>query len=67
MLGVYLGRVSFVSTYGAAGSLVVWLPWVSYSAQILLFGPEFTQVYTRRLCSQVVPDKHGMFIPGEEI
>jgi len=45
-LGLYLGRSAVASTYGAAGSLVVLLLWVYYSAQILLFGAEFTQVYT---------------------
>jgi membrane protein len=46
-LGMYLGRSAVGSTYGAAGSLVVLLLWVYYSAQILLFGAEFTQVYAR--------------------
>lgn len=47
-LGLYLGRSSVESTYGAAGSLVVLLIWVYYSAQIVFFGAEFTQVYSRR-------------------
>jgi membrane protein len=46
-LGIYLGKASFGSTYGAAGSLVIVLVWVYYSAQILFFGAEFTQVYAR--------------------
>jgi membrane protein len=45
-LGLYLGKSAVGSSYGAAGSLVVILLWVYYSAQILLFGAEFTQVYT---------------------
>ena len=45
-LGLYLGTSSLASTYGAAGSLVVLLLWVYYSAQILLFGAEFAQVCT---------------------
>ncbi|MCU0495838.1 MAG: YihY/virulence factor BrkB family protein [Anaerolineae bacterium] len=48
LLGLYLGQTSFTSTYGAAGSLIVMLVWVFYSAQILFFGAEFTQVYARR-------------------
>jgi membrane protein len=48
LLGMYLGRGSFGSTYGAAGSLVVLLFWVYYSAQILLLGAEFTKVYAER-------------------
>ena len=46
-LGVYLTRSAVGSAYGAAGSLVVLLLWIYYSAQILLFGAEFTQVYAR--------------------
>jgi membrane protein len=47
-IGFYLGRSSFASAYGAAGSLLVVLAWVYYSAQILFLGAEFTYVYTRR-------------------
>jgi len=46
-LGIYLGKAAVGSSFGAAGSLVVLLLWVYYSAQILLFGAEFTQVYAR--------------------
>ena len=45
LIGIYLGKANFASTYGAAGSLVVILVWVYYSTQILLFGAEFTNVY----------------------
>jgi membrane protein len=45
LIGLYLGRGSFTSAFGAAGSLVVILLWVYYSAQILLFGAEFTHIY----------------------
>jgi membrane protein len=45
LIGLYLGQSGVVSTYGAAGSLVVILLWVYYSSQILLFGAEFTHVY----------------------
>lgn len=48
LLGLYLGRSSFGSVYGAAGSFVVILFWIYYSAQILFFGAEFTQVTARR-------------------
>ncbi len=50
LLGVYLGKASPGSAYGAAGSLVVLVIWVYYSAQIFFFGAEFTHVYamTRR-------------------
>lgn len=42
-LGLYLGHSSLASPYGAAGSLIVLVVWVYYSAQILLFGAEFTR------------------------
>ena|SRR5437773_3565052 len=47
-IGLYLGRSSFKSVYGAAGSFLVLLAWVYYSAQILFFGAEFTQVHAAR-------------------
>ncbi len=46
-LGLYLTRQTLASAYGAAGSLVVILLWVFYSAQIIFVGAEFTQVYAR--------------------
>lgn len=45
MIGLYLGKSTFTSSYAAAGSLVVLLVWVYYSAQIFLLGAEFTWVY----------------------
>ena len=47
-LGLYLGKSAIGSSYGAAGSLVVMLVWIFWSANILFFGAEFTQVYARR-------------------
>jgi membrane protein len=55
LIGLYLGRASIGSAYGAAGSLVVLLFWVYYSAQILFLGAEFTQVYARRFGKEIVP------------
>jgi membrane protein len=45
LLGLYLGRSAVASSYGAAGSVVVLLLWVFYSAQILFFGAELTRAY----------------------
>jgi membrane protein len=45
-LGLYLGRVNPGSGYGAAGSIILILLWISYSAMILSFGAEFTKVYS---------------------
>lgn len=47
-IGLYLGKTGLASTYGAAGSLVVLLVWVYYSAQVFLLGAEFTRVFARR-------------------
>ncbi len=47
LIGLYIGKSSVASGYGAAGSLVVVLVWVYYSAQIFLLGAEFTWVYAR--------------------
>lgn len=53
LIGLYLGKSGVGSTYGAAGSLVIILIWVYYSAQILLFGAEFTYVYAAQYGSGV--------------
>ncbi len=45
LLGFYFGRSALASRYGAAGSLIIILVWVYYSAQILFFGAAFTRVY----------------------
>jgi membrane protein len=44
VLGIYLGRASLTSAYGAAGSLLVLLLWSYYAAQIVFHGAEFTRV-----------------------
>jgi membrane protein len=54
-IGMYLGKSNVESTYGTAGSLVIVLVWVYYSAQILLYGAEFTQVYANRFGERLVP------------
>lgn len=48
LIGLYLGRASVTSAYGAAGSLVIILLWVYYSSQIVLLGAEFTRLYADR-------------------
>jgi membrane protein len=52
MIGVYLGNSAIASTYGAAGSVILVLLWVYYSAQIFLLGAEFTKVYAHRYGSR---------------
>lgn len=60
LIGLYLGKSSISSAYGAAGSLVVLVIWVYYSAQILLLGAEFTQAYAQRFGSHVRPAKDAV-------
>ena len=59
-LGLYLASGSAASAYGAASSLITLLLWVYYSAQILLFGAEFTQVYASEAGRGVKPDKYAV-------
>jgi len=61
LIGLYLGSSGVASSYGAAGSLVVLLLWVFYSAQIVLLGGEFTQVYAKRYGAGVKPAPHATF------
>jgi membrane protein len=59
-IALYLGKSDVGSAYGAAGFLVILLVWVYYSAQILLFGAEFTQVYANKLRSRIVPSDNAV-------
>jgi membrane protein len=45
LIGLYIGKQSLESTYGAAASIIVVLIWVYYSAQLVLLGAEFTHVF----------------------
>ena len=65
-IGYYLGHSSVGSTFGAAGSLVLILIWVYYSAQIFFFGAEITQVYANKMGSRIVPDEDAVKITEEE-
>lgn len=59
LIGLYLGRSTLSSSYGAAGTLIVFLLWVYYSALTMFFGAEVTQVWARRHGSGLVPSKHA--------
>lgn len=59
-LGIYFGQADPGSTYGAAGSIVLILLWVSYSSLILFFGAEFTYVYAKRYGKGIEPKTIGI-------
>lgn len=61
-IGFYLGASKAGSAYGAAGSIVIILLWVYYSAMILYFGAEFTQVYAQYHGAQIQPNEYAVFV-----
>ncbi len=67
LLGLYLGKANPGSTYGAAGSVILILLWVSYSSLILFFGAEFTFVYSKRYGIGIRPKANAVRIETKEI
>lgn len=65
LLGFYFGSSAVGSAYGAAGSLVALLVWVYYSALIMFFGAEFTQVYARHQGARIVPDEGAVALTAQ--
>lgn len=65
LIGFYLQKNTMISAYGGAGSLIILLAWVYFSAMILYFGAEFTQVYTRFKGETIHPDSYAVRIEKE--
>lgn len=65
LIGLYLARGSATSAYGAAGALVLILLFVYYSAQIFLFGAEFTRTYANKYGSRLIPSGHAVWRNGD--
>lgn len=63
-IGRYLSTAGVTSVYGAAGSLVMLVLWIYYSAQILFFGAEFTQVYAQHIGRPIEPSANAERIAG---
>jgi membrane protein len=63
LIGLYVGRASVGSAFGAAGSLAVLLVWIYYSAQLILLGAEFTRCYATRFGHRVVATKGAIAAP----
>lgn len=66
LIGIYIGRSSISSVYGAMGSLVVLLAWVYYSALILFFGAQFTCIYAQRFGVKPQPVGGAEFVLKEK-
>jgi membrane protein len=62
IVGLYLSRANVGSIFGAAGSLTAVLVWIYYTAQILLFGAEFTEVWARYHGVSLRPDSDATWI-----
>ena len=67
LIGYYLGHSKLSSAYGAAGSVIVILLWVYYSAIILYFGAEFTRAYAIQTGSQIYPNDYAVWIQQIEV
>jgi len=63
-LGVYFGNSDPGSMYGAAGSIILIMLWVTYAGMILLFGAEFTQLYAKRHGRNIQPSSHAISTKG---
>lgn len=61
-IGAYLGSSAIASVYGAAGSVILILVWVYYSAIILYFGAEFTKVFARTHGQKIIPNEYSIQI-----
>ena len=62
VIGYYLATSSIASSFGAAGSVVIVLAWIYYSACILFFGAEITKGYVQRLGSGIVPNSRAVLV-----
>lgn len=61
-IGFYIGSSNIGSTYGTAGSIVVILVWIYYSAIILYFGAEFTKAYAANFGTRIYPNDYAVWI-----
>jgi membrane protein len=66
-ISYYLGKTHISNTYGAAGSVVIILLWVYYSATILYFGACFTHVYAKRTGRNIFPNDYAVWIQEIEL
>jgi membrane protein len=67
IISFYIGKSHVGSTYGAAGSLVILLLWVYYSAIILYLGAEFTKSWTEMMKSSIIPNDYAVTLKQVEV
>jgi len=67
LIGLYIETTSAGSAYGAAGSLIVILVWVYYTAAILYFGAEFTRVYAEHIGARIEPADYAVYVEQHEL
>ncbi len=67
LIGYYLGHSQFSATYGTAGTVIVMLLWVYYSAMILYFGAVFTHVYAVHTGSRIYPNNYAVWVQQIEV
>jgi len=67
LIGYYLGHSQLSTTYGTAGSVIVMLLWVYYSAMILYFGAVFTHVYAVHTGSRIYPNNYAVWVQQIEV
>jgi membrane protein len=67
LIGYYLGHSKLSSTYGTAGSVIVMLLWVYYSAMILYFGAVFTHVFAVHTGSRIFPNNYAVWVQEIEV
>lgn len=67
LIGIYIQTTGTGSTYGAAGSLMVILVWIYYTAAILYLGAEFTQAYAEKMGAEIRPADYAVHVEEKEI
>lgn len=65
-IGIYLGKSILSSLYGAAGSIIIFMVWVYYSAVILYLGAEFTKVFAKLYGGKIRPNEYAEWVQTKE-
>jgi membrane protein len=66
LISIYVAKSEVASVYGAAGSIIIIMVWVYYTAVILYFGAEFTKVYSVRYGSKIRPNQYAVWVTVKE-